>query len=149
MYIKFWFTRFIEWLRWLSRYGNAAQVKNWSIQCVLKYIPIQRFSVSKKSAELSFNQYFVCFLAFDFCRFYVVTPFFHPRHNGQWPTTSKDFYTRSYPLHYYLNSWERASISLFQCSVLNKGTTGTIFITSLVWRGRWLGTESGTPVLYH
>ena len=27
--------------------------------------------------------------------------FFHPHHNGQWPPTSKDFYTRSYPLHYF------------------------------------------------
>ena len=28
--------------------------------------------------------------------------------------------------------------------VLNKETTGTIFITSLVWRGPWLGIEPGT-----
>jgi len=27
----------------------------------------------------------------------------------------------------------------FECSVLNKGATGTIFITSSVWRGPWLG----------
>ena len=27
---------------------------------------------------------------------------FHPHHNGQWPPTSKDFNTRSYPLHYFL-----------------------------------------------
>ena len=40
------------------------------------------------------------FLAFDFCRFCVVIRFFHPRDNGQWPPTSKDFYTRSYPLHF-------------------------------------------------
>ena len=32
----------------------------------------------------------------------------------------------------------------FQCWVLNKGTTGTIFITSLLWRGPWLGIEPGT-----
>ena len=32
----------------------------------------------------------------------------------------------------------------FQCWVLNKGSTGTIFITSLVWRGPWLGIEPGT-----
>ena len=32
----------------------------------------------------------------------------------------------------------------FQCWVLNKGTTGIIFITSLVWRGPWLGIEPGT-----
>ena len=74
---------------------------------------------------------------------------FPPHHNGQWPPTSKDFYSRSYPLHYfsYLNSWERASIFPFQCSVLNKGTTGNIFITSLVWRGPWLGIEPGPPAL--
>ena len=46
--------------------------------------------------------YFFIFLAFDFCRFCVVIRFFHPRHNGQWPPTSKDFYTRSYALHYFL-----------------------------------------------
>ena len=39
------------------------------------------------------------------------------------------FYPRFYPLHLftYLNSWERASIFPFECSVLNKGTTGTNF----------------------
>ena len=42
------------------------------------------------------------FLAFDFWRFCVVIRFFHPRHNGQLPPTLKDFYTRSYPLHYFL-----------------------------------------------
>ena len=28
--------------------------------------------------------------------------------------------------------------------MLNKGTTGTIFITSLIWRGPWLRIEPGT-----
>ena len=56
------------------------------------------------------------------------------------------FYPRFYPLHLfsYLNSWERASISLFNVQCPNKGTTGTIFITSLVCRGPWLGIEPGT-----
>ena len=31
------------------------------------------------------------FLVFDFCRFCVIIRFFHTRHNGQWPLTSKDF----------------------------------------------------------
>ena len=72
--------------------------------------------------------------------------FFHPRHNSQWPPTLKDLYTRSYPLHLfsYRNSWERDSIFPFHCWVLNKGTTGTIFIPSLVWRGPWLGIEPRT-----
>ena len=46
--------------------------------------------------------YIFIFLAFDFCRFCVVIRGFHPRNNGQWPPTSKDFYTRSYTLHYFL-----------------------------------------------
>ena len=65
----------------------------------------------------------------------------------QRPMTS-DFEGSSIPdvihLFSYLNSWERASIFPFECSVLNMGTTGTIFITSLVWRGPWLGIEPGT-----
>ena len=40
----------------------------------------------------------------------------------------------------------------FQCWVLNKGTTGTIFITSLVWRGPWLNIRDlphSKPALYN
>ena len=50
----------------------------------------------------------------------------------------------SFTLFSYLNLWVRASIFPLQCWVLNKGTSGTIFITSLVWRGPWLGIEPGT-----
>ena len=39
-------------------------------------------------------------VAFNFCRFCVIIRFYHPHHNGQWPPTSKDFYPRSYPLHF-------------------------------------------------
>ena len=70
-----------------------------------------------------------CFcLAFDFCRFCVIIRFFHPHHNDQWPTTSKDFLSQilSITIFSYFNSWERASFSPFQCWVLNKVTTGTI-----------------------
>ena len=94
------------------------------------------------------HSFFSVFLAFDFCRFCVVIQFFHPA------TTVNDFrlrmifYPRFYPLHLfsYLNSWERAIFFPFECSVLNKGTTGTIFITSLVWRGPWLGIEPVTSL---
>jgi len=43
-------------------------------------------------------------LSFDFCPFCVGQPVDRPRHNGQWPPTSKDFYPRFYPLYFYLNS---------------------------------------------
>ena len=87
------------------------------------------------------------FLAFDFCRFCKVNRFFSSP--PQRPMTS-DFEGFSIPdfIHYIyfpiLILWERASIFPFECSVLNKGTTGTISITSLVWRGPWLGIEPGT-----
>ena len=92
---------------------------------------------------------FLCFfLAFDF--FFSVlrghSAFFIPATTANDLRLRRIFYPRFYPLHLfsYLNSWERASIFPFECSVLNKGTTGTIFITSLVWRGLWLGIEPGT-----
>ena len=37
----------------------------------------------------------------------------------------------------------------FQCWVPIKGYTGTIFITSLVWRDPWLGIEPGTSCTRH
>ena len=50
----------------------------------------------------------------------------------------------SITLFSYLNSWERVSIFPFQCWMLNKGTTDTICLTSLLSRGPWLGIEHGT-----
>ena len=58
---------------------------------------------------------------------------------AKWPLTLKDFYPRLHLLH--LNSWERVSISLFECWVLNKGTIG---IMSVLWRGPWRWNEPGT-----
>ena len=46
--------------------------------------------------------FFIYFLRLTFVSSAWSFGFFHPRHNGQWPTTAKDFYTRSYPLHYFL-----------------------------------------------
>ena len=58
-------------------------------------------------------------ITFDFCRFCLFNRFFHPRHNGQWPPTSKDFLSQilSITFIFLSYSWERASISLFnvQC----------------------------------
>ena len=89
--------------------------------------------------------YFSFFLALDFCRFCVVIRFFHPRHNGQWPPTSNDFFlSQIVSITFIFLSSERANIFPFECSVLNKVTTATIFIMSLVWRGPWLGIEPGT-----
>ena len=91
-----------------------------------------------------------CFLAFDFCRFWEVIRFFQsapqrPMTSGFERFSIPDFN----PLHKfsYLNSWEKSQYFPFECSVLNKGTTGTIFITSLVWCCPWLGIEPGPPAL--
>ena len=99
----------------------------------------------KVSVLLFLFLFFCCFLAFDFRRFCVVIRFFHPRHNGQRPPTSKDFYTRSYPLHYFLILiCEKEPVFPFLMLSAKQGTTGTIFITFLVWRGPWFGIEPGT-----
>ena len=86
------------------------------------------------------------FLAFNYCRFCVVIWFFHPRHNGQWPPTSKDFLSQILSITFFfpIVIFEKEPVFPFQCWVLNKGTTGTIFITYLVWRGPWLGIEPWT-----
>ena len=55
--------------------------------------------------------------------------FFHPCPSWQWPPTSKYFYPRFYPLHYIL--------------ILEKEPVFP-FLTSLVWRGPWLGIEPWT-----
>ena len=70
---------------------------------------------------------------------------FFIRHNGQWHPTSNDFYTRFYPLLYFpILILEKESVFHSKCWVPNKGTTGTIFIISLVWLGPWLGIEPWT-----
>ena len=82
-------------------------------QSVLSGLKQENMAISSNSLKETFkvkfntydNSFQVCsllFLAFDFCRFCAIIRFFHPCHNGQWPPTSKDFYTRSYPLHYFL-----------------------------------------------
>ena len=112
-------------------------------ESITMIIVIHSYLHFRKYVKVQCYDFFI-FLAFNFCRFCVVIRFYHPRHNDL--RLRRIFYTRFYRLHLfsYLNSWERASIFPFNCSVLNKGTTGTIFITSLVWRGPWLGIEPGT-----
>ena len=59
------------------------------------------FEILRTSGFYVMSWVFCCFFSVRLCRFWVVIRF-HPHHNGQWPPTSKDFYTRSYPLHYFL-----------------------------------------------
>ena len=101
---------------------------------------------SEQLCFLFFYFYYYYFLAIDFCRFCVVIRFFIPATTANDLRLRRIFYPRFYPLHLFsvLNSWERASIFPLECLVLNKGTTGTIFITFLVWLGPWLGIEPGT-----
>ena len=74
----------------------------------------------------------------------VVRVFFVP------VTTANDlrflYQILSITLFSYLNSWERGSISLSMLSA-KQGNYWYHFITSLVWRGLWLGIEPGPPAL--
>ena len=72
--------------------------------------------------------------------------FFHPRHNGQWPPTSRisipDF------IHYIfcpIFILQKEPVFPFLMLGAKQGITGTIFITSL-WRGPCLGIEPGTSL---
>ena len=70
--------------------------------------------------------------------------FFHPRHNGQWLPI---FYPTFYPLHLlsYLDSWKRASISLFNVEC----QTRELLVTFLTWFDAVLdwGLNPGPPAL--
>ena len=71
--------------------------------------------------------------------------FFHPRHNGQWtPPDFEGFLYQILSITLFSYFLRKSQYFAFQCWVLNKGTTGTIFITSSVWRSPWLGIEPGT-----
>ena len=79
--------------------------------------------------------YIVLNIAFDFCRFCVIIWFFHPHHNGQCHRLRR--ISIPYLIHYiiFLSYFLRKSQYFpFECWV----------ITSLVWRGPWLGIEPGT-----
>ena len=94
----------------------------------------------------------VFFLAFDFLRLCVVIRFFHPRHNGQWPPSSKDFYTRSYPLHYFLILiLEKEPFSMLSAKQDNDGYQFyNVFGMTRSWTGDWTrDLPHSMPALYH
>ena len=93
---------------------------------------------------------FLCvFLAFDFCRFCVVIRFFSYR--PQRPMTS-DFEGFSIPdfIHYiYFSILILEKEPVFPCLMFSAKQGNYLvkfifIITSLVWRGPWLGIEPGT-----
>ena len=71
--------------------------------------------------------------------------FFHPRHNDQRPPTSKDFYTRSYPLHYFLILiLEKEPVFPFSMLSAKQGNYWYHFYNVFGIRGPWLGIEPRT-----
>ena len=65
-------------------------------------------------------------------------------------TSDFEGFSIPYFIHYIFFSiliLQKEPVFPFECWVLNKGTTGTIFITSLVWRGPWRGLNPGPPAL--
>ena len=94
-------------------------------------------------------------LMFDFCRFCVVIRFVHLRHNGQWPPTSKDFYTRSYPSHYFLILiLEKESVFPFSMFNAKQGNYWchfyNVFGMTRSLTGHWTrDLPHSKPALYH
>ena len=109
---------------------------------ILSYTFLPHISVLRRVLSIQWLILYIFFLAFDFCLVCVIIHCFHPRHNGQWPPISiPDFNNYFVVLSLF---FRKSQYFPFWCWVLNKGTTVTIFITSLVWRGPWLGIEPGT-----
>ena len=110
--------------------------------CLMLWCP---FSGGDEEAKVKRerNTFFWSFLAFDLYRlFCLVIRFFHPRDNGQWPPTPKDFYTRSYPLHFFLILiLEKEPVFPFSMLSAKQGHYCYYFYNVF---GPWLGIEPGT-----
>ena len=122
---------------WLNFSQNHVLV--WHIH----FITIHLFTIDQSILYLSIHSFFI-FLAF-LSVLHSHSVFSSP---PKWPMTS-NFYPRFYPLHLFVLSlfFRKSQYFPFECWVPNKGTTDTIFIPSLVWRGPWLGIEPGTYAL--
>ena len=121
--------------------------------------------VHKTYLLLSFLKIDSSFISSFFCFVFSVrllsvlrghSVFFIPATTANDLRLRRSLYPRFYPSHLFsfLNPWERASIFPFECSVLNKGTTGTIFFNvfgmtrSLTWG--WIrDLPHSKPVLYN
>ena len=73
--------------------------------------------------------------------------FFHFRHNGQWPPTSKDFLSQILSITFFPSLIIESQYFPFLMLSAKQGNYWYHFITSLVWRGPWLGIESGIIAL--
>ena len=148
----FWLKLFNDWPSGLSYNSNNLLRCKQKVFMVFKYL-IAHLMLTVGAKSMIVNIPYVSntilflvsffFLTLDFCQFCVVILFFIP---ATMTSNFEGFLCQilTITLFSYLNSWERDSIFPFQCWVLNKGTAGTIFITSLVWRGPWLGIEPGS-----
>ena len=128
---------------WLTKKGTS--ILRWCSLCVLCWICYKhRMQLAAWVVEREF------FFSVRLLSVERGLSVFSSRHNGQWPPTLKDFYTRSYPLHYFLILiLEKEPV--FPLSMLSakqgnakQGNYWYHFITALVWRGPWLGIEPGT-----
>ena len=99
--------------------------------------------MTKFECNRFFFYYYYFFIFFGVWLFVVSAwsfGFFIPATTANEPRLRRIFYPRFYPLHLYsyLNFCERASIFPFECSVLNKRTTGTnIFGKTRSLTGDW------------
>ena len=72
------------------------------------------------------------------------SPNVKPLQTASWGENYLVIESRTCIFCFAFKTFEKEPAFPFSCWVLNKGTTGTIFITFLIWRGPWLGIEPGT-----
>ena len=130
---------------------EGTRLSPWINTCNIKYNLHYGFVlfglISKVCWKIIIIFKYSCFCVFVgfFCVWLLVLSghsFLHPHHNSQWPPSMwipiPDF------IHYFFCPILIHGIEPefpFYCRVPNKGTTGTIFIMSLVWRAPRLGIE--------
>ena len=101
------------------------------------------------------NVLFFFYLAFTFCLFCMVIWFFSPATTANDLRLWRIFYPRFYPLQLfsYLNSWQRASISLFnvECHTRNYWYHFyNVFGMTMSLTGDWTrDLPHSMPALYH
>ena len=84
----------------------------------------------------------------------MVIPFFYPSHNGQWPPTSKDFYTRYSLQYFFILIIEKEPVFPFAMLSAKQGNYWyhfyNVFGMTLSLTGDWTqNLPHSKPALYH
>ena len=93
----------ITWVCGMLTYTNVLNTKDIHEKINLNFranVCIVHMLINRLTDTCFLCVLLLLFFSFDFCRFCVVIQFFHPRYNGQWPPTSKDFLSQIWSIKF-------------------------------------------------